>query len=237
MTRHEDHIMKTVGILGGMSAASTQIYYRTLCDLTQDRFGGLTSPDLLIRSLDFAPLAASMKAGDWAAIARSLNAEARRLCDGGAELILLASNTMHKLADQMMQGVDAPLLHIADVTAKAVVARGCASPAFIATGFTMEERFYLDRLEGQGLRPLVPDAEQRRDINRIIFDELCRNEVVPASRERYIAVVRDLAMNGADSVILGCTEVCLLLDEANTDLPLFDTTRLHCEAALDAAAL
>ena len=149
----------------------------------------------------------------------ALNAEARRLCDGGAELILLASNTMHKLADQMMQGVDAPLLHIADVTARAVAARGCISPAFIATGFTMEERFYLDRHEGQGLRPLVPDAEQRRDINRIIFDELCRNEVVPASRERYIAVVRNLAMNGADSVILGCTEVCLLLDEANTDLP------------------
>ena len=227
--------MKTIGILGGMSAASTQIYYRTLCELTQDRFGGLTSPDLLIRSLDFAPLAALMKAGDWAAIAAILNAEARRLCDGGADLLLLASNTMHKLADEMMRGVDIPLLHIADVTAAAVAARGCISPAFIATGFTMEERFYLDRLAGQGLRPMLPDAGQRHDINRIIFDELCRNEINPASRDRYVGIVRDLAAGGADSVILGCTEVCLLLDATNTDLPLFVTTRLHCEAALNAA--
>ena len=227
--------MKTIGILGGMSAASTQIYYRTLCELTQQRFGGLTSPDLLIRSLDFASLAAFMKAGDWTGIARILNAEARRLCDGGAEVILLASNTMHKLADEAMAGIDMPLLHIADVTAAAVAARGCVRPAFIATGFTMEERFYLDRLEGQGLCPMVPDAEQRRDINRIIFDELCRNEINPASRDRYVGIVQDLATGGADIVILGCTEVCLLLDETNIDLPLFDTTRLHCEAALNAA--
>lgn len=237
MAHHEEKSMKTIGILGGMSAASTQIYYRTLCDLTQDRFGGLTSPDLLIRSLDFAPLAACMKAGDWASIARSLNTEARHLCDGGADLLLLASNTMHKLADEVMDGVDIPLLHIADVTASAVAARGFARPAFIATGFTMEERFYLDRLERRGLRPVVPDAGQRHDIDRIIFDELCRNAVVPASRERYVGIARNLARNGADSVILGCTEVCLLLDETNTALPLFDTTRLHCEAALDAAAL
>ena len=229
--------MKTIGILGGMSAASTQIYYRTLCELAKERFGGLTSPDLLIRSLDFAPLAALMKAGDWDAIAGILNAEARRLCDGGAELIVLASNTMHKLSDEMMRGVNIPLLHIADVTAGAVAARGCINPAFIATGFTMEQRFYLERLEGRGLRPLVPDAEQRRDIDRIIFDELCRNEVNQASRDRYVGIVQELAAGGADSVILGCTEVCLLLDETNIDLPLFDTTWLHCHAALNAATM
>lgn len=228
--------MKTIGILGGMSAASTQIYYRTLCDLTQDKFGGLTSPDLLIRSVNFAPLAASMNAGNWTAIAGILNAEARRLGDGGADLILLASNTMHKLADEVMAGIDIPLLHIADTTAAAVAAWGCKTPAFIATKFSMEERFYLDRLEGRGLRPVVPDTEQRRDINRIIFDELCRNEINPASRNRYVEIVETLTGSGADSVILGCTEICLLLDETNTDLPLFDTTRLHCEAALTAAA-
>ena len=228
--------MKKIGILGGMSAASTQIYYRTLCDLTQDKFGGLTSLELLIRSLDFAPLAASMNAGDWTTIASSLNREARRLCDGGADLILLASNTMHKLADEVMAGIDIPLLHIADTTGVAVADSGCKTPAFIATKFTMEERFYLDRLESHGLRPMVPDIEQRRDINRIIFDELCRNEINPASRDRYVEIVETLTGSGADSVILGCTEVCLLLDETNTDLPLFDTTRLHCEAALEAAA-
>jgi aspartate racemase len=117
--------MKTIGILGGVSAASTQIYYRTLCDLTQDKFGGLTSLELLIRSLDFAPLAASMNAGDWTTIASSLNREARRLCDGGADLILLASNTMHKLADEVMAGIDIPLLHIADTTGVAVADSGC----------------------------------------------------------------------------------------------------------------
>ena len=227
--------MKTIGILGGMSAASTRIYYQLLCDLTQEKYGGLTSPHLLIRSLDFAPLAAYMNAGDWDPIARILNDEARRLRDGGAEVILLASNTMHRLADDMMAGVDVPLLHIADTTAKAVVGRMCRRPAFIATRFTMEERFYLERLEMQGLHPLVPDTDQRRDINRIIFDELCRNEINPVSRNRYVEIVRDLESRGADSVILGCTEVCLLLDESNTDLPLFDTTRLHCEAALAAA--
>ena len=227
--------MKTIGILGGMSAVSTQVYYQTLCDLTQERFGGLTSPELLIRSLNFAPLAASMKAGEWAAIACILNAEARRLRDGGAEFLLLASNTMHKLADEMMSDLDIPLLHIADVTAEAVAARGCKSPAFIATGFTMEERFYLDRLEARGLHPLVPRAVQRRDIDRIIFDELCRNEINPVSQNRFGGIARDLASNGADSVILGCTELCLLLTESDTDLPLFDSTRLHCQAALNAA--
>lgn len=227
--------MKTIGILGGMSAASTVIYYRQLCDLTRARLGGLHSPQLLIRSLDFAPVAAAQAAGDWAALGQMLNTEARRLEEGGADLLLLATNTMHKVADTMMAGVSIPLIHIADATATAIWQAGLTRPGLMATAFTMEQSFYTDRLRAAGLDPLVPSAEDRATTHRIIYDELCRDQVLPASRSAYEGIAARLAADGADCLILGCTEVGMLLSAANSPLPVFDTVAIHCAAALEAA--
>lgn len=227
--------MKTIGILGGMSAASTVIYYRQLCDLTRARLGGLHSPQLLIRSLDFAPVAAAQAAGDWAALGQMLNTEARRLDDGGADLLLLATNTMHKVADTMMAGVSIPLIHIADATATAIRQAGLTRPGLMATAFTMEQSFYTDRLRAAGLDPLVPSAEDRATTHRIIYDELCRDQILPASRSAYEGIAARLAADGADCLILGCTEVGMLLSAANSPLPVFDTVAIHCAAALEAA--
>ena len=230
----EVHVKK-IGILGGMSAASTQIYYQTLCSLTQSELGGLHSPNLLIRSVDFAPLAQHMNDGNWAAIGDVLHVEAKLLAAGGAELIVLATNTMHKLKDQIMHGIDLPFIHIAEATAAAVLAGGSASPAFFATKFTMKEAFYLDVLRANGLDPIVPNTTEQDVINDIIFDELCKNIATPESEAAYLDILNSLKAQGADSVILGCTEVCLLLNAHNTGLPVYDTTQIHCQAALRAA--
>ena len=227
--------MKTIGILGGMSAASTQIYYRTLCALTRARLGGLHSPELLIRSLDFAGIAALQAAGEWERAGAILNAEARAIERGGAGLLVLATNTMHKLAGPMMAGVSIPLLHIADATAGRIRAAGLRRPGLMATAFTMEQGFYTDRLAAAGLDPLLPDAEDRATVHRIIYDELCRDVVTAESRAAYVAIAARLAERGADCLILGCTEVGMLLDQGNVTVPVFDTTLVHCEVALDMA--
>ena len=227
--------MKKIGILGGMSATSTQIYYRTLHSLTQAELGGLHSPNLLIRSVDFAPLAQHMDDGHWTAIGECLREEARTLVAGGAELIVLATNTMHKLKEQIMQGIDLPFIHIADATAAAVLSAGSKRPAFFATKFTMQETFYLDILRDKGLEPIVPVADQQDVINNIIFQELCKNIATPESEAAYLEILSSLQAQGADSVILGCTEVCLLLNPQNAGIPVFDTTFIHCQAALRAA--
>lgn len=224
--------MKTIGILGGMSAASTQIYYRQLCALTRERLGGLHSPDLLIRAVDFAPVAAAQAQGDWDGLGRMLNHEALALQRGGADLIILATNTMHKLADAMMEGVGIRLVHIADATASAIAEQGLATPGLIATAFTMEQPFYLDRLRAHGLSPLVPDAPDRATVHRIIYDELCRDIVTDPSRAAFEGIARRLVNRGADSMILGCTEVGMLLDQGNVAVPVFDTTLIHCQAAI-----
>ncbi len=227
--------MKTIGILGGMSAASTQIYYRELCNLTRARLGGLHSPQLLIRSLDFAPIAALQAAGDWEAAGRLLNDGALALQRGGADLLILATNTMHKLAEPMMRGVGVPLIHIADATAATVRAAGLHRPGLMATAFTMEQTFYRDRLLAAGLSPLIPDTADRAETHRIIYDELCRDVVTDPSRAAFEGIAQRLVDQGADSLILGCTEVGMLLGPANVPVPVFDTTLIHCAAALEAA--
>ncbi|PTE15146.1 aspartate/glutamate racemase family protein [Pseudogemmobacter blasticus] len=227
--------MKTIGILGGMSAASTQLYYRELCRLTRERLGGLHSPELLIRSLDFAPIAALQAAGDWAAAGRILNAEARALERGGAGILVLATNTMHKLADEMMSGVSIPLLHIADATAAAIRAAGLRRPCLMATAFTMEQGFYTDRLRAAGVMPVLPDAADRAETHRIIYEELCRDIIRDDSRSVYVGIAERLVQSGADSLILGCTEVGMLLTAGNVPVPVFDTTLIHCAAAIDLA--
>jgi aspartate racemase len=228
-------VMKTIGILGGMSAASTQIYYRELCKLARSRLGGLHSPELLIRSLDFARIEALQMKGDWDTAGAILNDEAKALERGGAHVIVLATNTMHKLAAQMMAGVKIPFVHIADATAQAIKGRGLRSPGLMATAFTMEQSFYTDRLIAAGLNPILPNDVDRAETHRIIYEELCKDVTTKQSTAAYVAIAGRLAEAGADSLILGCTEVGMLLNQGNVAVPVFDTTLIHCAAALDYA--
>ena len=227
--------MKTIGILGGMSAASTQLYYAELCRLTREKLGGLHSPQLLIRSLDFAEIEALQVNGQWAEAGEILNREAKALEKGGADFLILATNTMHKLADQMMTGVEIPLLHIADATAKAITSAGLDNPGLMATAFTMEQSFYTDRLVQAGLAPVLPNDADRAETHRIIYEELCKDIVTEGSQAAYVAIANRVKAAGADCLILGCTEVGMLLNQGNVDMPVFDTTLIHCAAALDMA--
>jgi len=228
-------LMRTIGILGGMSAASTQTYYRELCDLTRNRLGGLHSPELLIRSLDFARIETLQMKGEWNAAGAILNEEAKALERGGADLIVLATNTMHKLASEMMAGVGIPLIHIADATAEAINFAKLSAPGLMATAFTMEQSFYVDRLVAAGLNPVLPNSDDRAETHRIIYEELCKDITTGESEAAYVAIANRLVETGADSLILGCTEVGMLLHQDNVPVPVFDTTLIHCTAALDRA--
>lgn len=227
--------MRTIGILGGMSAASTQIYYRELCELTRARLGGLHSPELLIRSLDFARIEALQMKGEWEAAGAILNEEAKALEFGGAGLIVLATNTMHKLASQMMGEVTIPLIHIADATAQAIKTAKLRTPGLMATAFTMEQSFYTDRLIAAGLSPVLPNDADRAETHRIIYEELCKDITTGLSEAAYVAIANRLVDAGADCLILGCTEVGMLLNQGNVQVPVFDTTLIHCATALDCA--
>lgn len=227
--------MKTIGILGGMSAASTQTYYRELCDMTRKRLGGLHSPELLIRSLDFDTIEALQMSGQWDCAGAILNTEAKALENGGAHVLVLATNTMHKLADQMMAGVSIPFLHIAQATAGRIVNAGLRKPGLMATAFTMEQAFYTDGLRQAGLDPMVPGDADRAIVHGIIYEELCKDITRPESQEAFERIAQRLVDKGADCLILGCTEIGMLLNKGNVSVPVFDTTLIHCEAALDFA--
>ncbi len=203
--------------------------------MTRARFGGLHSPELLIRSLDFARIEALQIQGAWDDAGAILNHEAKALERGGAQLIILATNTMHKLAGQMMAGVNVPFVHIADATARAITERGLCRPGLMATAFTMEQTFYTERLVAAGLNPVLPDAADQAETHRIIYQELCKDITTDESSVTYIAIANRLAEAGADSLILGCTEVGMLLNQDNVAVPVFDTTLIHCAAALDRA--
>ncbi len=218
-----------------MSAASTQLYYSELCRLTRARLGGLHSPQLLIRSLDFAEIEALQAAGAWTRAGTILNSEAQALERGGAGILLLATNTMHKLADRMMEGVGIPLLHIADATAQAILQAGLRRPGLMATAFTMEQQFYTGRLRAAGLDPVLPDPSDRATTHRVIYDELCKDIRTERSETAFVQIAGRLADGGADCLILGCTEVGMLLHQGNVAVPVFDTTRIHCATALDRA--
>lgn len=227
--------MRTIGLLGGMSCESSAEYYRLLNDEVRRRLGGLHSADCLMYSLDFAPLAALQAEGRWDEAADVLRAGARRLEAGGADLLLICTNTMHKLADEVAAAVDIPLLHLGDTTGQAVTAAGVSKVALLGTAFTMEQRFLRDRLEGHGLEVLVPDPDDRREIHRVIYEELCRGVVRDESREFYRAAMARLVDQGAEGIIAGCTEIELLVSQADAAVPLFATTRLHALAAVDRA--
>lgn len=228
--------MRTLGLLGGMSWESTAIYYRYLNELARERLGGLHSARLLLWSADFAEIAELQHEGNWAEAGARLADAARTLAKAGAEALVLCTNTMHKIADTVQAAVDVPLLQIADATGAAVTAGGCRRPALLATRFTMEQAFYLDRLrDGYGLAPVVPDEPERAMVHGIIYEELCRGIVRPESKARYLSEIEHLRRAGADSVIFGCTEIGMLIGQADLDLPVFDTTRLHAERAMDFA--
>lgn len=227
--------MRQIGVLGGMSWVSTAHYYDRLNRLAAEACGGLTSAPILLNSLDFAPIAALQAQGRWDDAGQILSDAAQGLQAAGAELLILATNTMHLVAPQITQAIDIPFIHIADATAAAIRAAGFRRPGLIGTAFTMEQSFYLDQLRQYGLSPLVPGAERRPDIHRIIFDELCKDVVRDESRAVFEAAARSLADDGADSLILGCTEVGLLLNRQNVPVPVFDTVELHCRAAIEAA--
>jgi aspartate racemase len=224
-------------MLGGMSWESTMEYYRLANQTVQRRLGGLHSARLLVASLDFAEIEHLQVTGEWSRAGQLLADEAARLQAAGAELLVLCTNTMHKVAGQIERAVTVPLLHITDVTAAAVRAAGMSTVGLLATRFTMEEAFYLDRLAEHGLRVLVPDADDREAVHRVIYDELCLGIIREESRRRYREVIGRLVAAGAEGIILGCTEIELLIGPDDSPIPVFPTTRLHVEAAVDASLL
>lgn len=226
--------MKTIGLIGGMSWESTAHYYRVLNQETASRLGGLHSAPLLIHSVDFAPIAQMQTDGDWEGAGRELAAVARGLESAGAEVIGLATNTMHIVADQIKAGLSAPFVHIADPTSDALLADRFTRVGLLGTRFTMEMGFYRERLEARGLSVLIPEVG-RTNLNGIIYDELCRGIVREESRRVYVTAIEHLAARGAEAVILGCTEIAMLIDDAVSPLPVYDTTDLHARALVGAA--
>lgn len=228
--------MKVLGILGGMSWESSALYYKLINQGVAARLGGLHSADLLLRSVEFSAVVALQQAGDWSGAAALLGAAGAGLKAAGAQGLMIATNTMHKVADEVERQSGLPLIHIVDSTAAALQAAGIRRAGLLATGYTMAQDFYIGRMRARfGIELIVPDAPARAEVHRIIFDELCRGKLLDSSRDFYRRTVQDLADQGAEAVILGCTEICLLLDPAVQDcaLPLFDSTALHAAAAVE----
>jgi aspartate racemase len=224
--------MKTIGLIGGMSWESTQLYYRILNETMRARLGGLNSARVMLYSVNFAEIEAFQNAGRWDLIGGALADAAEGLERAGAECVVLATNTMHKVAVHITGRVKIPLLHIADATAEAVCAQGMDTIALLGTRFTMEEDFYKGRLsEKYGLKVIVPPREERDLIHRVIYDELCLGTIRAESRNGYAQIIEGLREQGAQGVILGCTEIGLLVKPEDSPVPLFDTTRIHAEAA------
>lgn len=227
--------MKTLGLIGGMSWESTIPYYREINRTVAQRLGGLHSARLLLYSVDFAQIEALQRAGDWDEAGRVLGDAARALRAGGAELVVICTNTMHRVADAVEAASGLPLVHIADATADAIDAAGLTRVGLLGTRFSMEQPFLRERLERRGLDVVVPDEVQRETVHRVIYDELCRGRIEDASRAQYRAIIDALVERGAQGVILGCTEIGLLVGADDARVPLFDTAALHAHAAALAA--
>ncbi|TPO00783.1 aspartate/glutamate racemase family protein [Mesorhizobium sp. B1-1-5] len=229
--------MKTLGLIGGMSWESTAIYYRLLNEIVRERLGRLHSAKLLLWSFDFAEIAERQHAGDWEGAGVLLVEAARKLEAGGAEGLVICTNTMHRLADAVHAAISIPLIHIADATAHAVLDAGVKRPALLATRFTMEQDFYKGRLADKyGLQPIVPDQAGRDMVHRVIYDELCQGIIRPESKSAYLDEVgRMRRTDRVDGIIMGCTEITMLIGQGDFDVPVFDTTRIHAAAAIDFA--
>ena len=224
--------MKTIGLIGGMSWESTVPYYARINELFKDRLGGLSSARIVLVSVNFAEVAALQRAGDWAAAARLLADAARALERAGADVMLICTNTMHLVAAEVAAAVSIPLLHIADATAQPILAAGQRRVGLLGTRFTMEHDFYRTHMrEHHGIEVLVPDEADRALVHQVIFDELCVGVRNPHSREAYRRIMQSLAAQGVEGIILGCTEISLLVQPDDAPLPLYDSTVLHADAA------
>jgi aspartate racemase len=227
--------MKRIGLLGGMSWESSHLYYRLVNEIVRDRLGGVHSADCVMISVDFAEIETLQAAGAWEAAGERLALEAQRLVAAGADFLVLCTNTMHKVAETVEAAVDVPLLHLGDVTAGAAEQAGCRTLGLLGTGFTMSQDFYRDRIASHGLTVLVPDPDQQAMVHRVIYDELVRGIVREESRAAYVAVIDDLVARGCDGIILGCTEIELLVGPDDVPVTSLPTTRLHAIAAVEAA--
>jgi aspartate racemase len=228
--------MKRLGLLGGMSWESSAEYYRLINEAVRNRLGGLHSANLLLRSIDFAEIEEMQRRGEWRVAGERLALEACLLAQAGAELLVLCTNTLHKVVDMITERVDIPLLHIADASAEALRAAGLHTVGLLGSAYTMEQDFYRGRLRDRhGLTVLIPDDDDRRMVNDIIYQQLCLGAIKEESRDAYRRVIAALAQRGAEGILLGCTEIGLLVRAGDTDVPLFDSARLHAERAVELA--
>jgi aspartate racemase len=227
--------MKTIGLLGGMSWESTQTYYRLINEGVKARLGGLHSAKLVLFSVDFAEIEELQHKGDWPATADILSGAALSLQKAGADFLVIGTNTMHKVAPEIEQAIEIPLLHIADATAKVLIQDGITRVGLLGTRFTMEQAFYRDRLEQAGIEVIIPEEAQRNEVHRVIYEELCQGMINPASRQAYLDITTSLSKRSAQAIILGCTEIGLLIRQSDTPIPLYDTTEIHAAQAVERA--
>ncbi|MDJ0699552.1 MAG: aspartate/glutamate racemase family protein [Woeseiaceae bacterium] len=224
--------MKTIGMLGGMSWESTALYYRIINEETKRKLGGLHSAPVVLVSVDFQEIETLQMQGDWVAAADLLAEAARRVENGGADFLMICTNTMHKVADEVAEAVDIPLLHLADAAAERIADAGFDTVGLLGTRFTMEHDFYKGRLQERGINVLTPPAAGRELVHRVIYEELCLGIVRDESRAAFLEVMDDLVERGAQAVVEGCTEIGMLVNEEHTDIVLFDTARIHAERAV-----
>ncbi|KAF7781854.1 aspartate racemase [Pseudoalteromonas rubra] len=228
--------MKTIGLIGGMSWESTVSYYSLLNEGVKAQLGGLHSAKIVLVSVDFAEVEAQQHRGDWQAAADLLASAAQSVEAAGAEFVLICTNTMHKVADEVQQAISIPLLHIADATGQVLVRDKVKKVGLLGTRFTMQEAFYRTRLEEKfGLEVCLPNESDQQKVHDVIYQELCLGKVLDKSREDYLRIIASLQESGAEAVILGCTEIALLIRDSDTDIPVYDTTRIHVQSALEAS--
>jgi len=226
--------MKTIGLLGGMSWESSLVYYRIINETVKARLGGLHSAQCLMYSVDFAQIEALQHAGEWDLLTQQMISAVHHLKQGGADFLVICTNTMHRMADEIEAATRMPLVHIADATAQAIRALGMKTVGLLGTRFTMEEDFYRGRLQNKhNLNVIIPEEAQRELVHRVIYEELVKGEIRADSRNAFKEVIMRLKARGAQGVILGCTEIPLLIQQEDVDLPVFDTTHIHAEAAVD----
>ncbi|MEO4175003.1 aspartate/glutamate racemase family protein [Acinetobacter pittii] len=224
--------MKTIGLLGGMSWESTALYYQQINRMVQNKLGKLHSAKIILNSVDFEEIAALQSKGLWQEAGAYLAEQAQNLEKAGADCILVCTNTMHKVAAQIEESITIPLLHIADATAKEILSQNIGKVALLGTAFTMEQDFYKARLQDYGIDVIIPNEEDRKTVHRIIYEELCLGVINPDSQQKYIAIVERLIAEGTQGIILGCTEICMLIGELKFSVPLFDTTTIHAKEAV-----
>lgn len=225
--------MRRVGLIGGMSWESTDLYYQQINRAVQKRLGGLHSAKVILTSVDFAEIEELQRNGEWEEAGDYLAYEAQVLEKGDADCVVLCTNTMHKVADQIEAAITVPFIHIADATAEVIKSQGIDKVGLLGTAFTMEQDFYKSRLNAEGIEVIVPDSEERKVVHEVIFKELCCGVIKEDSKQKYIEIANDLIAKGAKGIILGCTEICMLIGDVEFSVPTFDTTAIHVAAVVE----